>query len=357
MLAMNILHLYPIQDKLITQHVEMLKMLSDANHLHELPCKKNHIPDIVHVHGCWNLGIIRQAEMIRKQGARIVLSPHGQLEPWIIAERHLTEKTAKSLLWQRRFVKHAYALIAHGKMEAEALYKLQGNVTTKAKETRDCWNPRIETIANAVVSNSITPEAMSRQTQVVYQKVMDSNTLEHLSVEMKQLMGILLKAGTTGDHRWITNPINYHPSSEEWRNLLLYTEHEAIREVIEDGIRVMGMEKPSLDISSIACYLPTNYVKPHLKNKDVVDIIQHANDNGLTKLHIVELARALRSPYTNDDNICDALDDLNLTRYSQRLLQILKEQFFLEEGFMPLPPLDDTQTQKLRNLITNHLKI
>lgn len=357
---MNVLHLYPEQDKLIAQHVEMMKRHSDYNHAvnnSQKPTSKDDVPDIVHVHGCWNLSIIRQADLFRKRGARIVLSPHGQLEPWIIAERRLTEKTAKSLLWQRRFVKHAYALIAHGKMEADALRRLKGNMTTNSKEKQECWNPRIETIANAVVSNTITPEAMGRQTQAIYQKVMDSNTLEHLSDEMIQLMETLLKAGITGDRRWITNPVDHQPSNEEWRNLLLYAEHEAIREVLEEGIRVMEMEAPSIDIPAIASYFPTNYQRPLLKSKDAIDIIQNAKDVGVTKLHVVELTRSLRSPDANDENICDALDDLNLTRYAQRLLQILKEQLLLEEGFMPLPPLNDAQTQKLRNLITKHLKI
>ena len=138
---MKILHLYPEDDQLIARHEKMLDSGSpDA------------APDIVHIHGCWQYKVVRQAMHYHRQGARIVFTPHGGLEPWIISERRLSEKLSKTLLWQRRMAEYSYVMIAQGNMEAEALHKLG-------------WNPRIEIVRNAVVTNSITPEAMAQQTR------------------------------------------------------------------------------------------------------------------------------------------------------------------------------------------------
>ena len=353
--AMNVLHLYPENDQLIAQHVSMLQV-------HDLPSS---IPSIVHVHGCWNRSIVRQALHLHRKGARIVLSPHGHLEPWIISQQRMTEKTAKILLWQKRLVQHAYALIAHGKMETQALQTL-------------AWNPRIETINNAVISNTITPEAMARQTANIYQKVMDSNTIEHMDEPVRQLISILLKAGITGDRRWVeaSPPLERlrvgasagMGSGEAWRRLLLYADHENIRNIIDKGIQVMGMEVPDIHLSQsthpspltthqILAYFPTDYRKPSLGTTDAVEIAEDAQHHQLTMYHLVALARALRHPDADDERIAEALAGKRLTRYFQRLHQILQEQLLQEEGFLPLPPIDDRKTQQLRRELANHLKI
>ncbi len=342
---MNVVHLYDRQDRLIAQHVAMLEA-----HALDLPGSEEHLAEqehsIVHVHGCWNRSIVRQALRLRRQGARIVLSPHGHLEPWIISQQRMTEKTAKILLWQKRLVAQAYTLIAHSKMEAEALRQLS-------------WNPRIETIGNAVITNTFTPEAMTRQTEAVYQKVMDSNTVEHMTDDTLQLMGVLLKAGITGDRRWMEPLDSPLPSLSplEMRRLLLYADHENIREHLDRGIRVMGIHQPNLDTTQIPAYFPEAYRQPSVSATDVVGIAEEAHRDRLTMHHVVAMAQALRRPDADDELIEEALADKHLTRYFQRLLQILQEQLLQEEGFLPLPPIDDRQTQQLRNQLSRHLRI
>ena len=58
-------------------------------------------------------------------------------------------------------------IITLGKLEKDNFMKLG-------------WNNRIEEIHNAVTTNTITPGEMSRQIFDVYQRVMDSNTIEQL---------------------------------------------------------------------------------------------------------------------------------------------------------------------------------
>ena len=329
---MNILHLYDESNPLIAEHVKMLS--SDLN---------GATPDIVHVHGCWQYKIVRQAIAAHRQGARIVFTPHGGLEPWIISELRLSEKLAKTLLWQRRMAEYSYVVIAQGNMEAEALRNLG-------------WNPRIEIIRNAVVTNSITPEAMLQHTQEVYRKVMDSNTLELMGPDTQRLMTLLIKAGITGDKRWVTE----EPPSideQEWRRLLIYANHEHVRTIVDSGARILGMHHPYIETENIKSYLPTNYVLPKVEAHDVVGIVGEMRHGNVTLRHFVELDRALRRDDVDDERLKDAFEENRQLKYFRRLLQILTEVTGLDEGFLPDAPINDRQTQTIRNQLKRHLRI
>lgn len=332
---MKILHLFPADDSLIAAHVAILRE-------REEPFTGQ--PDIVHVHGCWRYGIVRQALRYHREGARIVMSPHGGLEPWIVSERRLTEKLSKTLLWQRRMVESAYVLISHGPMETEALLELG-------------WNPRIETIRNAVVTNSITQEAMCQHTQEVYRKVMDSNTIELMETGTRRLLTLLLKAGITGDQRWLGDVEVPHVSETAWRQLLVYADHENVRAVVDRGLHAMGIRAPYIETAHIKSYLPTAYQLPKVENRTVVGIISEMHHGPLTLRQLVELDRALRRDDADDEKIVDQLTEMRLIRYFRHILQLLTEQTLLDEGFLPASPIDDKQTIGLRRQLFTHLRI
>ena len=347
---MKVLHLYDTNDELIAQHVTMLEIQGAGFTTQTVssPLEKIQveIPDLVHVHGCWNRSVSQQAERLSQQGARIVLTPHGALQPWILSQQRPVEKTTQSALWQRRLVQQAYAVIAQGKMEYDGLRKLG-------------WNPRVELIRNAVTTNTITPEEMRRQTSHIYQKVMDSYTLPLLSPDTVKLLAILLKAGITGDKRWVNSQFQI-PNSEyiTWRQLLLYADHENVRQFVDRGISIMGISAPQLITANIKAYLPQDYKQPvPLTTYDPVAIAQHTMSEPLSLLRLVELDHALRQPDIDDNSLADELADQSMTRHFQRLLQLLSEQTMLDEGFMPLPPINDRLTQQMRRQLATHLKV
>ena len=335
---MTVLHLYPEVDSMIRQHVDMLRAYGAGTE-----ADADGLPAIVHVHGCWDHNVVSQAERLRRQGARLVFTPHGGLEPWVVSQRRLTEKAAKTLLWQRRLVQHAYVVIAEGRVEAQNLAELG-------------WTPRTETVRNAVVTKSVTPEAMAKQTVAIYRKVMDSHTLQLMGDDTRQLLRLALKAGITGDRRWVTaTPPTIDET--EWRRLLIYADQENVRTTLDSGLHILGINQPYIDTAHIVCYLPTGYERPRLSVLTPVDIAAHTVHGQLTLRHLVELDRGLRRPDVDDDQMGEALEARSLTRHFRRLLQLLSEQTLLDEGFMPLAPLDDKQTQALRNLLSNHLRI
>lgn len=329
---MKVLHLYPENDPLIVRHVKMLESgYSDES------------PDIIHVHGCWQYNVVKKAMQAHRKGGRIVFSPHGGLEPWIFNKRKLDEKLGKSILWQRRLAEFSYVIIAHGNMEAEALKDLG-------------WNPRIEIIRNAVITNTITPEAMAAHTQDIYRKVMDSNTLALMSDDTKTMMSLLLKAGITGDKRWISEALPTIDETE-WRKLLVYADHENVRTVVDLGARVLGVHHPYIETSQIKSYLPTSYKLPKVSAHDVIGIVAEMRREPLTLRHFVALDQALRRDNVDDDRLTDTLDENNQLKYFRRLLCILTELTRLDEGFWPDVPIDDRGTQALRNQLNKHLRI
>ena len=74
-------------------------------------------------------------------------------------------------------------------------------------------------------------------------------------------------------------------------------------------------------------------------------------------LHLIELTRELYRDTVDDEQLAEALRDKGLAPFSRALMQVLSETTGLDEGYMPLPPADNSLTQQIRRQLTNHLKI
>ena len=360
---MKVLHVYPKSDALIRQHVTLLAdgmrqsadvQVADSTssfrqYLHEME------PDVVHCHGCWHYYLARAAASARNNGARVVVTLHGQLEPWVIKQQSIQENVSKTLLWQKKTIEKAYSIITLGKLERGNFEKLG-------------WNRRVEEIHNAVITNAITPEEMCTRTYAVYQKVLDSYTHEQLNDDSLTALSIILKAGITGDKRWTSlHDLNYNNKEIDWRRLLIYAEHENIRNYVDYGINILGLTTPVIDTSKIISYFPDGYQRPK-PLKEIIGDYQGDETDFLLRmirqigrqpllLHLVELTRELYRDNVNDDQLNEQLEDKKLTNFTARLMQVLREQTLLDDGFMPLAPIDDKQTQQIRKHLTNHLKI
>jgi poly(glycerol-phosphate) alpha-glucosyltransferase len=83
-------------------------------HRHTLTAVRRHRPDLVHVHGIWSANsICGLAAALR--GVPTVVSPHGMLEPWILARRP-TLKRVHAALFERPLLRRAHI---HALNEAE----------------------------------------------------------------------------------------------------------------------------------------------------------------------------------------------------------------------------------------------
>ena len=357
---MNVLHIYPRSNELIQRHVQLLvEGLRQSANVQVADNKKSLYQqardfeaDIIHVHGVNQMLQFKALRCAQKMNIRCVVTLHGQMQPFAFSAMSKTERI-NLLLVQREYVQNVYAVITLGKLETSNF-------------TKYGFNPRIEEIHNSVYTNTITPAEMAAQTFAVYQKVMDSNTREKMDSHTLSALKVIIKASIMGDKRWVENePLD--PRLINWRHLLLYAEHENIVNYTDYGIRLLGLSAPLLDTQKIAAYFPKNYVRPK-PIKEIVGDYQGDETDFLmriirqllkapTLLGCIELTRELYRDNVNDDLLAEKLEDAGLTKSAARLIQVLNEELLLDEGFMPIDPLDDKQTDKLRNNLKNHLKI
>jgi glycosyltransferase involved in cell wall biosynthesis len=80
-------------------------------------------PDIVHINGIWspeNYGFQKKAQEL---GIKVIVSPHGMLEPWILAHNPI-KKRIGLLFYQKKIIQSASRIHATAQMEADNIIAL-----------------------------------------------------------------------------------------------------------------------------------------------------------------------------------------------------------------------------------------
>ncbi len=341
---MNIVHLYPPHRPELAQYVTLLTELpgtlceaTDEVKTFLDICGAN-TPDIIHLHGCSQNEYIRAALLVRQQGARIVLTPHGELEPW---ERNVRMKQPGRL---KELVRDAFCVIVRSPIEEEMFQQL-------------AWNSRVRIIRNPLLTQT-TDKATCQQLYLeVYQQVMDSFVLEKFSSDTLHAMRTLLKVGINEDSRW-GEPFDV--DRVDWHRLIIYGQQEGILSYLERGCLLMGIRLPETAIAP--SYLPNDYEAPTpISGKtipEMVAIIKHqAQEGSLPLLSLANLHYALRQDDVKDDRLMEQLKEEHLKSFFAALLPVMDEQTGLDEGYMPCPPVDNNETKRIRTTIQKHLEI
>ncbi len=365
---MRILHFFPKEDCMISEYVAMLhesmglecsnEMVSEAKDAQQ-NLRSSHY-DILHIHGCWNGSLYFIVRQAIKSGTRIVLSPHGHMEPWVMKDNYWNEKLPKQLLYLKKLVQQSYAVIIQGKMEEEYMRRLG-------------WNERMVIIKNAIITHTTNKQEMARETFRIYRKVMDSNQLELMDEEMRATLQQLIITGITGNLQWLIEEPHTAPDTlEKWRLLLCYAHQERITDIIKHGIQVMKFDAPDLDVEKIDFYLPAGYETPHSiesvigisfvsENERLLATFKHLKKlvlrNKLAIMHLIELDKELRLHECEEDKLYEKLNEHHLLNFAGRLMQVMQDYTGITEGFMPVPPLDDRITKRIRQQVENHLRI
>ena len=352
---MKVLYLYTRHDEIIPQHVSMLaeclRQSAEIRVADSLGAFRKELqqqlPHIIHCHGLPSVTTARAIISALNRGARLVITPHGQLEPWADDR----QRNPAAVYWQKELVRRAYTVILLGRIER-----------TNFEQSR--LNHRIREIHNAVITNTISPHAMSADTLAVYQKVLDSDTFVLMDQPTRNMLRTVIKVGILGDPRWA--PVR--PSGTiDWRQILLYADNENIRRYVDYGINQLRCSLPPIDTSRIAFFLPDGYTAPvsvseivgEYQGKEteyILRIISQIREQPIL-LHLIELTRELYRDTVDDEQLAEALRDKGLAPFSRALMQVLSETTGLDEGYMPLPPADNSLTQQIRRQLTNHLKI
>ena len=88
-------------------------------------------PDIVHVNCCWMPACAVVQRIAQKHGYKVVLTPHGMLEPWNIKRHYWTRKVPALLLYQKAVVRKADCIQSTAESERDNLLKLGYNSNIK----------------------------------------------------------------------------------------------------------------------------------------------------------------------------------------------------------------------------------
>ena len=366
---MRIMHYIPDSQDLVTQHVGTLVSAMGKeceNHVvtdGREACnglQESHF-DILHVHGCWRNSQHKVVRQALRNGTRLVVSPHGQLEPWVMDANYWREKLPKKLLYQRNVIQSAYAVVIQGKMEEECMNRLG-------------WNRRTVIIRNSILTSSITPQQMAQQTSRLYRKIMDSNPLELMTAGTRQSLRNILKTGITGDARWLLNESNQPQPDDawQWHCLMGYACQEHIADTVKRGLRLLRIDEPDYHYEDGCCFLPDGY-QPPVTIGSVIGM-QFVNENErllatfrqvrkliaakqLSIAHLVELDKELRQHGCDEQLLAEQLRDASLLQTARRTMQLMNDLTGLDEGFMPVAPLADRTTRAIRRHIERRLEI
>lgn len=311
-------------------------VLADSVEAFRLACDE-FSPDIIHLHGCNSTKLNKALLRAQKEGCRIIISPHGEMESWSKEKEPFRRN-------MQTFVSHAYTLIARSQTEADELEALH-------------LNPRVEIIHNPVITRTTTFDRMVREHITVYNKLLNSNVLELFNDSTKDTVRTLLKAGITGDERWVT-PCDM--KDVQWNLLSTYAQQEGITDYCERGLLTLGLD--GLMPTPAPSYLPNKYEKPEpIAGKPIVDMVHiiksQVASNSLSLLSLANLDVALRHDDVEDDVVMQQLEAEHLAAFMASLLTVMSEQTGLTEGFMPCESSEDNVTKRIRDCIIHHLQI
>lgn len=76
-------------------------------------------PDVVHCNSCWMPWFAYAVIYAKRKGYKVVLTPHGMLEPWIIKRNYWMKKWPALMLYQRRAIEMADCIHATAESEGE----------------------------------------------------------------------------------------------------------------------------------------------------------------------------------------------------------------------------------------------
>lgn len=113
-------------------------------------------PNIVHSNCCWYPYSAISIGWAKDRGYKTILTPHGMLEPWILARHHWTKKVPALLLYQKAAIKKADLIHATAYSEKDNIVKLG-------------WNSKVKVIANCVQIDGIDiKESWKRKKRILF---------------------------------------------------------------------------------------------------------------------------------------------------------------------------------------------
>lgn len=336
---------------------------------------RQHQPDIIHIHGCWNFQAARAEQWAEQKRFPVVLSLHGQMQPWHFHHHYFYSKLPKYLLFQRKAIQEAEALHVHGKMEFNRMKSIGANT-------------RLGMVPDCIISNSLTAQQMAEKMMALYQKVIDSNTFRLMNKQELEAESTLLTLGLALQAEAPVRLQDYAPLSqldiESWRKIFIHSIDEHTLPVIVRAAESIGVDVNTIDVDHVERFpqklkkpdgdlprerliIKNTFLKTALDNAKIdekpdanelalsimfANMKHHLSKGIVTRRHLANLYSQLRYTEYDEDKLQRMLHALKIEKFAARILHILGETFHLEEGYMPIEPIDDKTTKRIKQQLT-----
>ena len=359
--AGNLLSDYILQLTSEQKEYAEVKTLTSTDDFQKVAEKET--PDIIHIHACWDYLAAKRAQWAVKKGYAVVLSTHWGLNEPIRSNEQRIRKLIKQMMYQQKTVHQVDAMLVTNEKERQMALTLG-------------WQKRIDVIPNSLLNSSISASEMAEQTILYYNKVLDTRYQVAMSSMENDAIYSLLHVGLAREttHNLLPsdqllNLRSLNPA--QWRRILLYSDDENIREIIDNAISRLQLNAPNIETSTIqrfALVLPKE--RNPLNQKKIVGTKpltrQRLNDNInsdetivrtiaimlanahqldrkqiLSMRHLADLYTMIKYNDYDEDRLAEVLRHMRIYRFSRRIIQLLVDKLHLEEGFRPFSPLAD----------------
>lgn len=338
-------------------------------------------PDIIHILGSWNLTASYVEKWARIYRIPVVMSPLKGFAPWNMHSSYCFRLFPQMLLFQKSMLTHVHAIHAVGNQEKRFIEVASWHPLL---HRRTPWNSRIAVIENPEFTDETDTTAVASAMIRLYNKVADSNPFMRMTDGDRKREGALLRVGLSRDAISSVVPdearsLLVSMNDESWRRIFLHSMDESISDIVMRGVLSMQLNRKSIVIENEGRFentrkkelaslrgMPALVKGRMLKNLEskygqhkaeveictmTVNIFHMLKDGTLCRRHLAELYEAIRFEYYDENVVRLMLKRLNKTKPAARLMRIMGETMGLEEGFMPLEPVDDRGTDKIRKTL------
>lgn len=311
-------------------------------------------PDIINIHGCWSQvssGIVDWNEKFYKRP--IILSTHKQLMPWHNASK--IKRFIQRHLYQQKIIESADVIL-----------------TDSPQETNIQANPHVFCIQNALLTNDISEEKMQSEFTNLCISLSNSNPYLFMTAEERLKEASLLKEAIM-HKRNESAPVNEDVMDESYERIILHAQYEGTLKMLmpflPEGASAFAENTPHYvyntkknvdslftqktlsrksDITSLGKEEAATE-NELLITKYLLNVKYEIVHNTISQRHLIELYKALKAIDYDEDTLNALLLRLGAYQDTARMMQLLKDYYNLEEGYMPMEPIDDKITQKIKD--------
>ena len=327
-------------------------------------------PDILHIHGCWDIHLAIAQLLAARQGYPVIISPHNALSPDTLETDFWTSRLPRIILYQFLAIRKAFVLHAATQQETADLKDLG-------------WKKRIAFIPLDGLNASDTQAAadVAEQFRILYRKVIDTRLRNTISDNERDILFTLIRQAVTPPIDAASAPPVFFDQVEEqekqrqalaalsehtWKNIQIYAiDHRA------DHLLFEGLKRIQYTIPVRVTQLPSRYtIKQTLQTKSHIPIdtddtnerdiittiaqlhhilcLKEAEETWPSPIHLLaNLYATLRYTDYDEESIMRQLQKKHLADTAARTMHILAALFSLSVGFMPLNPINDKKTRQM----------